>query len=139
MVQGSPGTGVIPAKGFGSGPRNNNDAYWFNMTSSYAQCDFSNAAPNFQQCDFFATAYRYDPVLDQDRVFDTDHWFLNRCNSQTCDLEEIHYKDTFKGLSALSFYSVINAKIVDFYIDSIELQWYNNTCAAGLERSSSRR
>jgi hypothetical protein len=139
MAQSSPGTGVVPAKGFGSGPRNFDSAYWFNMTSSWAQCDFSTAAPNFQTCDFFATAYQYDSTLDQDKVFDTDHWLLNRCNEHTCDLDQIIYKDSFKGMSAVSFYGVINGQIVDFYIDSIELQWYNNTCEAGLERSSSRR
>jgi hypothetical protein len=128
----------VPAKGFGAGPRNANQFYWFDARSAYVQCDFSGAG-TAQQCDFTATAYQYNAQLKEDRVVATQHWAQNRCNDAVCNLNQIVFDTPFSNLSAMSFYGVIEGKIVDFYVDSIRLEWYDNSCEAGLARISSRK
>lgn len=102
------------------------------------QCDYSNVSEDQHQCDFTATAYQYNAQLKEDRVVATQHWAQDRCDRAVCSLNQIHFDEPFSNLSAVSFYGVIGGQIVDFYADSIRLDWYNNSCAAGLERISSR-
>lgn len=128
----------MPSKGFGAGPRNSNQFYWFDVLSAFVQCDFSNAG-DAQQCDFTATAYQYNAQLKEDRVVATQHWPQGRCSSLECDLNHVTFDQPFSNLSAISFYGVIDGKIVDFYMDSIRLTWYDNSCEAGLARISSRK
>lgn len=137
-VTGPSGPGEVPAKGFGAGPRNANQFYWFNPRSAYVQCDFSDAGAA-TQCDFTATAYRYNAQLKEDRVVATQHWPQTRCTTDECDLNEIVFDEPFSNLSAVSFYGVIQGAIVDFYMDSISLDWYDDSCAAGQARASSRK
>jgi hypothetical protein len=42
----------------------------------------------------------------------------------------------FEGLSAISFYAVIGGVTVDFYMDTLQMGWFDNTCDAGRARSS---
>lgn len=140
-ITGSPNAGLVPAKGFGAGPRNYNQFYWFDPRSAFVQCDYSSFTPGneSQQCDFTATAYQYNPQLKQDRVVATQHWTQNRCTEEICELNQITFDRPFSNLSSMSFYGVIEGQIVDFYMDSIRLEWYDNSCEAGLARISSRK
>ena len=103
------------------------------------QCDFSTIGDDHQQCDFTATAYQYNAQLKEDRVVATQHWAQDRCDSLACSLNQIRFDEPFSNLSVVSFYGVVGGKIVDFYADSIRLEWYNNSCEAGLARISSRK
>lgn len=129
-----------PAKGFGAGPRNELTAYWFNITAAYVQCDFSEVPEDQTECTFTATPWRYDPVSQTDHVDgEAQSWTQKRCLAEPCRLNRIEFGGQFNGLSEISFYGVIAGKTVDFYMDSLSMQWYNNTCEAGLMRQSSRR
>ena len=136
---GSPDAGDVPFGAFGAGPHNYNDAYWFNAYSAYIGCDNGATDPSIV-CDFVVTYYNYDATSKQDYVVNTEHFPQAPCpNFENCKLTQIFFDPHYQnGLSALSFYAVVQGKEVIFWIDSISLSWYNNTCAAGLERISNR-
>ena len=138
--QGSPQAGRVPAKGFGAGARNAIDAFWFNITAAYVQCEFPGTSASQNECVFYASPWRYDHNSGLDRVQGpAQSWVQKKCLDPPCHLNKIDFGPQFNMLSAISFYGVIDGKTVDFYMDSLQMQWYNNTCEAGLTRVSSRK
>jgi len=136
---GSPDAGLIPSSSFGAGPRNYDSQYWFNATSVYVGCDNGATDPDIM-CDFVATGYQWDPETREERVVVTQHFPQPPCpNFKNCTLRQIFFNDEFTALTTLSFYANVRGMIKIFFMDTIELGWYNNTCAAGLARSSSRK
>jgi hypothetical protein len=133
-------TGSIPDGGaFGAGPRKANDAYWFNASSAYVACD--NISPDpAHTCDFVATAFHYanNTEGEYDQVIATQHFTIPACPfNDTCHLQAIKFNKLFGALSAMSFYANVQGQLKPFYIDTLQLEWFNNSCAAGLERISS--
>ena len=132
----SPGASTVPDGGFGAGPRASNDNYWFNAESLFAGCDNGATDPSVT-CDFVATAYQWDPVNDKESVVATEHFLLPPCpDFKNCTLSQIFFDDRFTQLSSLGFYANVQGKLKIFWIDTMELSWWNNTCAAGLARIS---
>jgi hypothetical protein len=128
----------VPPGSFGAGPRNYNSAYWFNAASAYIGCDNGATDPSVI-CDFVATGYQYNAATGADEVFVTQHFPQPPCpNFVNCELRQIFFNSQFQGLSELSFYAVVEGQQKIFFIDTIELSWWNNTCTAGLERVSNR-
>ena len=129
-------TGLIPDGGsFGAGGYKANSSYWFNANFAYAACDNQNPDPNYT-CDFVATAFQYSDSTDQ--VVATQHFTLLPCqNNATCQLQLIQFNKLFTNLSAMSFYANVQGQIKSFYMDSLELDWSDNNCTAGLERVGS--
>lgn len=125
--------------GFGAGYRDADEHYWFNAYSAWVGCNNTSPDPTIT-CDFVATAYQYDYARARDIVVSTQHFTEEPCDLQSgCQLQEIQFEASFRNLSTMSFYAVVLGQPVTLYIDSLALDWYNNTCAAGLARASSRK
>ncbi|KIX06907.1 uncharacterized protein Z518_04883 [Rhinocladiella mackenziei CBS 650.93] len=138
-ITGSPYTGLIPPSSLGAGPRNYDNRYWFTASSAYVGCD--NGATNWSTvCDFVATAYRWDNPTGSEVVVATQHFRIPPCpNFKNCQLTKIIFNHLFYKLSTLSFYANVQGQVGIFWVDSLDMNWYNNTCAAGLARISSRK
>jgi hypothetical protein len=136
-VTNSPNAGTVPDNAFGAGPRAYNSDYWFNAESAYVGCDNGATDPSIT-CDFVATAYQWDPVNFEEIVIATEHYPQPPCTDfKNCTLSQIFFDSRFEQLSSLSFYAIVQGLQKIFWIDTMELSWYNNTCAAGLARISS--
>jgi len=86
-----------------------------------------------------ATGYQYNAATGLDEVSVTEHFPQPPCaNFQKCTLRQIFFSEQFQGLSGLSFYAVVEGQQKIFFIDTIEMAWWNNTCSAGLERGRGR-
>ena len=130
--------GVLPM-GFGAGYRKSDDHYWFNAYTAWVGCNDTAADPTVT-CDFVATAWQYDPDRKQDTVFSTQHMTVPPCSlGSGCQLQEVTLEASFRNMSSMSFYGVVQGKPVSVFIDTLALDWYNNTCEAGLARISSRK
>lgn len=136
---GSPNAGLISDGGFGAGPRNSDNNYWFNAESAYVGCD-NGAKDTSLTCDFVATGYKYDAATGNEIVVATQHFPQPPCPGfQNCKLNQIYFSSKFQGLSSLSFYAVLLGQPRIFFVDTLALGWYNNTCEAGLKRVGSRK
>lgn len=134
---GSPDAGDVPDGAIGAGHHNNDDAWWFNAYSAYIGCDNGATDPSIT-CDFVATGYKYDATTNQDVVVVTEHYPQPPCpNFVNCELNQIYFSKQYQGLSALSFYATVQGKQKIFFVDTMAMGWWNNTCAAGLKRISS--
>lgn len=128
----------MPDNAFGAGPRAGNSDYWFNAESVYVGCDNGATDPS-DTCDFVATGYQWDLVNLQENVVATEHFPQEPCSGfKDCNLNQIFFDSRFEMLSSLSFYANVQGQQKIFWIDTMELSWYNNTCEAGLARISSQ-
>ncbi|KAK6387689.1 hypothetical protein LTS17_000958 [Exophiala oligosperma] len=132
---GSPNAGLIPPSSFGAGPRVSDSTYWFNAATAWVGCDTANAT-----CDFVATAYQWDITTQNEVVVATQHFNIPPCPGfVNCQLTEIRFNYLFYKMTTLSFYANVEGKISIFWLDSLALDWYDNSCEAGLKRISSRK
>lgn len=53
-----------------------------------------------------------------------------------CTLTLVKIDESFDGLYGLQFSAAVAGNAVDYYLDDLQLQWSNNTCAAQSVRSS---
>lgn len=138
-LNGSADAGSIPDSSFGAGPRNYDNRYWFTAYSAWVGCD--NGATNLSQtCDFVATAYQWDNLTQTELVVATQHFQIPPCPGFVdCQLTKITFSYLFYKLSTLSFYANVQGNISQFWLDSLNMNWYNNTCEAGLARIQSRK
>lgn len=135
---GSSNAGTIVKGGFSAGPRSSLDQYWFNATSAWVGCQNNLTSP-LGVCDFVAEAYVWNNDTQVEQLIITQHFKLPLCQTEHCDLQLITFSDKFEGLCTMSFYANIDGQIRNFYVDDMEMGWWNNTCDAGLMRISSRK
>jgi hypothetical protein len=126
----------IPPSSFGDGSRRADNNYWFSATTAWVGCD--NGSNNLSDtCDFVATSYQWDEYTQTEVVAATQHFKIPPCpNLVQCQLSMITFNYLFYKMTALSFYANVQGQISGFWIDSIGMDWYNNTCAAGQARIS---
>lgn len=127
----------VPANGFGAGSRNNLKEFWFNIVAAFVQCDFTGVQDG-QICTFHATPWKHNPETGVDQVNGTTkNWTQNKCTAPPCHLNKIDgFGPDFEGLSAVSFYAVIGGVLRDFYMDSVQMNWFDDSCEAGQMRQS---
>ena len=130
----------MPNGAVGAGPQNYDSAYWFDVESAWIGID-NGANDKSVTGDFVATAYKYDVPSGQDQVVHTQHFSpQSPCPQfENCHLNQIFFDPEFTGLSAVSFYAIVQGEQRIFFIDTIQMSWWNNTCAAGRERVSQRK
>jgi hypothetical protein len=126
---------MIPGS-FGAGPRAYDNAYWFDAKTLYAFCD--NGADNMAvTCDIVVTGYQWDNATQSEIVLTTEHFPQPPCPGfQDCQTNEIFLDTKFRGLSSLSLYAIVDGKEKMFFMDTVQLTWSDNSCAAGLHRAS---
>jgi hypothetical protein len=135
-VSQSSNAGDVPPQSFGAGPRASDDAYWFNAETLYVFCD-NGATDPAVTCDVVATGYQWDSTAQSETVLATQHFPQPPCPGfRNCQTNEIFLNTQFRGLSSLSLYAVVDGQQKIFFMDTVQLTWWNNTCEAGLHRAS---
>ena len=87
-------------------------------------------------CDVVATGYQWDDNTQAETVVATQHFPQPPCPGfRGCRTNEIFLDTQFRGLSSLSLYAVLNGQQKMFFMDTVQLSWWNNTCEAGLRRA----
>ena len=135
-VSQSPNAGDVPPGSFGAGPRAYDDAYWFNAETLYVFCD-NGATDPAVICDVVVTGYQWDNATQSESVLTTQHFPQPPCPGfRDCRTNEVFLDSQFRGLSSLSLYAVVNGQQKMFFMDTVQLTWWNNTCEAGLRRAT---
>lgn len=132
-VLGSPNAGSIPPGSIGALSRNSSH-YWFSADSAFVGCD--NAATNLSQiCDFVATAYQWNVATQSEVVVATQHFHVAPCpDNINCQLTKINFNYLFYKMSTLQFYANVQGQVTKFWMDTISMNWYDDSCEAGLAR-----
>ncbi|OAX85149.1 hypothetical protein ACJ72_00484 [Emergomyces africanus] len=134
--RGSPYAGLLSGGEFGAGPRSSLNNFWFDAYSAYFGCD--NGSTN-TTCAVTVSAVRYSTKTSTEEAAGTRKFTLLPCPGyKNCTLSPLDFGDSFRGISGLQFSASVQDKPVIFFVDDIKMNWYNNTCAAGLERLRSR-
>jgi hypothetical protein len=127
--------GDVPPGSFGAGPRAYDNAYWFNAESLYVFCD-NGAVDTTVICDIVATGYQWDDATESETVLTTQHFPQQPCPGFVdCQTSKIFLDKQFQRLSSLSLYAVVNGQQKMFFMDTVQMSWWNNTCDAGLRRA----
>ncbi|OJD21291.1 hypothetical protein ACJ73_07369 [Blastomyces percursus] len=134
--RGSPYAGLLDGGEFGAGPRSSLDTFWFDAYSANFGCD--NGSTN-TTCAVTVSAVRYSAQTKIEETAGTRSFAIPPCPGyRNCMLSPLDFGDSFRGISGLKFSASVQDKPVIFFVDDIKMNWYNNTCAAGLERLRSR-
>jgi len=132
---GSPDADLMSYGAFGCGPRAYDNNFWFNAQSVFVGCDNGATDPTII-CDFVATGYQWDETKQKEVVVVTEHFPQPPCPGfRNCHLQQIFFGSQFTALTSLSFYANVQGQLKIYWVDTIELSWWNNTCAAGLNRA----
>ncbi|KAF2012127.1 hypothetical protein BU24DRAFT_495201 [Aaosphaeria arxii CBS 175.79] len=117
----------------GAGPRASVNAYWFNARSGYFGCSLSGISP----CALRISGYRFDPILQREVKVAEQNVTIPACwGFVGCQLTRVFFSDRFRGLSGIQFKAyTYNLGIPQVYmLDDLAMEWYNNSCAAGVMR-----
>jgi hypothetical protein len=133
-ANGSHDAGDLTLGEFGAGPRAADSAFHFNVSSAYIACD--NSGPD--SCNATVTGLAWNQTSQQEIPSITQSFEIPPCPGfVNCSLTRVDLGG-FNGLSGFSIFAQVANRTVMWFIDEIEVDWANNTCAAGLERQMSR-
>ena len=118
----------------GNGPYMSLEYMAFNATGASMGCD--STGPD---CRFQFTGLRYDPSIEASIEVTSQMIDVPACPPlNNCDLVPITLDETFVSLSALRINVTVDGIPKIWFMDDLELGWFNNTCAAGLARQGHR-
>ena len=128
---GSPDAGLELIGEIGAGPRAYDSSYWIDAYSAWVGC--ANSGPD--DCTITVKGYAYGVSTS----IVAQAFTQPPCPGLTgCSLALVEFADGFRGLTGLQIIATVGNNPVDWYVDDVALGWSNNTCAAQLERSSSK-
>ncbi|KAF2676362.1 hypothetical protein K458DRAFT_259659, partial [Lentithecium fluviatile CBS 122367] len=133
LLPNSPFAGTLLPGEFGAGPRASIDAYWFNAHSGYFGCALNGITP----CTLRISGYRYDATLEQEVLAAEQSVTIPPCWGYiNCQLTQVVFDAQFTRLSGIQFNAfTYNLGIPQiFMMDDLQLEWWNNTCSAGILR-----
>ena len=85
------------------------------------------------------TGYKYSSTLKVEYPAETHNYQVPTCaGNQKCALEPIQFVPEMFSLTGLGFEATVLGSKVTWYVDDLELSWFNDSCAAGLKRISTR-
>lgn len=127
---GSPDAGLEVPGEFGSGPNSAYNEFWFNISSASFGC--KDISPTVE-CAINVIGYVWNGT---EQVKGPSYASLiQSCpTGANCTMQALDLGNQFVGLSGLQIQAFVNAVEVPFYLDDVEMGWYNDSCAAGLER-----
>ncbi|KAH9861508.1 hypothetical protein J1614_011255 [Plenodomus biglobosus] len=128
-----PFAGTLLPGEIGAGPRASVNAYWFNAYSAYFGCALNGLTP----CTLRISGYRYDTVLKEEVLVVEQNATIAACWGYiNCRLTEVFFNDQFRALSGIQFNAyTYNLGIPQVHMmDDLQMEWYNNTCSAGILR-----
>jgi hypothetical protein len=133
LLPNSPFAGTLLPGELGAGPRASVDAYWFNAHSGYFGCALNGVTP----CTLRISGYRYDVTLRQEVLAAEQNVTIPPCWGYiNCQLTQVVFNGQFTALSGIQFNAfTYNLGIPQiFMMDGLRLEWWNNTCSAGILR-----
>lgn len=133
LLPSTPFAGTLLPGELGAGPRASVDAYWFNAYSGYFGCALNGITP----CTLRISGYRYDAVLKEEVLVAEQNETIDACWGYiNCGLKQVTFNDGFVALSGIQFNAFTkNLNIPQVHMmDELALEWYNNTCSAGILR-----
>ncbi|KAF2244780.1 hypothetical protein BU26DRAFT_434596 [Trematosphaeria pertusa] len=133
LLPNSPFAGTLLAGELGAGPRASVDAYWFNAYSGFFGCALNGITP----CTLRISGYRYDATLKQEVLAAEQNVTIAPCWGYiNCRLTQVFFSPDFRALSGIQFNAyTYNLGIPQiFMMDNLNLEWWNNTCSAGILR-----
>lgn len=137
LLPNTPFAGTLLPGELGAGPRASVNAYWFNAYSAYFGCALNGITP----CTLRISGYRYDTVLKEEVLVVEQNATIPACWGYiNCQLTQIFFNDQFRALSGIQFnaytYSLGIPQV--YMMDDLHMEWYNNTCSAGILRIGHR-
>jgi hypothetical protein len=133
LLPSSPFAGTLLPGELGAGPRASVDAYWFNARSGYFGCALNGVTA----CTLRISGYRYDATLRQEVVAVEQNVTIPPCWGYiNCKLTPVAFDARFTGLSGIQFNAFTYMLGIPqiFFMDGLQLEWWNNTCSAGILR-----
>ncbi|KAF1830937.1 hypothetical protein BDW02DRAFT_607719 [Decorospora gaudefroyi] len=137
LLPNSPFVGTLLPGEIGAGPRASVNAYWFNAYWGYFGCALSGLEP----CTLRISGYRYDAVLEEEVLVVTHDVTLPACLGYIgCRLTQVFFTDEFRALSGIQFNAYTYGLGIPqvHMMDDLQLEWYNNSCSAGILRIGHR-
>jgi hypothetical protein len=137
LLPNTPFAGTLLPGELGAGPRASVDAYWFNAHSAWFGCALNGVTP----CTLRFTGYRWDAVLRREVVAAEQTATVPACWAYiNCRLNQVNFTNSFRGLSGIQIQAyTYNLGIPQVYfMDDLRLEWFNNSCAAGILRIGHR-
>jgi hypothetical protein len=138
LLPNSPFAGTLLPGELGAGPRASVNAYWFNAFSAWFGCALSGITP----CTLQISGYGWDPVLSTEVLVAQQNVTIPACWAYlNCRLNQVNFTSSFRALSGIQVQAyTYNLGIPQIYfMDDLQMEWYNNTCAAGILRIGHRR
>lgn len=134
---GSPSAAGARPGEIGAGPRAALSSFWFTAYSLWLGCDDDGPST----CEISISGFVWDDSTNSERLVATQISQLQPCPGfQNCHLQEVNLQDgRFVGLSGLQITANINSTPQIFFIDNLDMGWFNNTCEAVQERSMTRK
>ncbi|CAO2654113.1 Nn.00g108460.m01.CDS01 [Neocucurbitaria sp. VM-36] len=137
LLPNTPFAGTLLPGELGAGPRASVNAYWFNAYSAYFGCGLNGIMP----CTLRISGYRYDPILKEEVLVVEQNATIPACWGYiNCRLTRVLFSDDFRALSGIQFNAyTYNLGIPQVHMmDDLQMEWYNNTCSAGILRIGHR-
>ncbi|KAL9021583.1 MAG: hypothetical protein Q9185_001231 [Variospora sp. 1 TL-2023] len=120
--------GLVLHGEIGAGPRVNESAYWIDAYSTWIGC--ANGGPGECTINFIGYDRFHNQIANQTVLQAACPGLVN------CQLAQVSFTDEFRELAGLQILAYVDETPVTFYMDDLSVGWSNNSCAAGLERSS---
>jgi hypothetical protein len=113
------------------GPYDGMPAFWFNARGAWLGCDNDGPEP----CMFNVTGWTWNSQLsDEVATYNTQIELPSCPGFENCQLQHVDFPESFRGLSGIQIQAFANNKPRMFFMDDLELSWFDNTCAAGMQR-----
>jgi hypothetical protein len=123
---------MLPGE-LGAGPRAPVDAYWFNAHSGFFGCALNGVEP----CTLTISGYRWDAASNQEVLAATQNVTIPPCWGYIhCQMMQVNFDPGFTALSGIQFHATTYLLGISqiFMVDDLQLEWWNNTCSAGILR-----
>ncbi|KAG5205851.1 hypothetical protein GTR04_6781 [Trichophyton interdigitale] len=121
---------------FGGGPRASQKLFWFDAFSAQVGCSTGNTS---HSCELTVQGLKYSAESGTEIRAGVSRFMIPPCREpKHCILTEVLFGDGFSGLSGIEIEAQMDGRAAMWYIDDILLRWYDDTCAAGIERQRSR-
>ncbi|OAL01325.1 hypothetical protein IQ06DRAFT_293418 [Phaeosphaeriaceae sp. SRC1lsM3a] len=132
-----PFAGALLPGELGAGPRASVSAYWFNAYSGYFGCALNGLTP----CSLRIWGYRYDASRKEEVLVAEQNTTIPACYGYIgCRLSQVTFNEHFRGLSGIQFNAFTAGLGIPqvHMMDNLQMEWYNNTCSAGILRIGNR-
>jgi hypothetical protein len=133
LLTNQPFSGTLLPGEIGAGPRASVSAYWFNAHSGHFGCALNGVTP----CLLRISGYRYDATLKEEVLVAEQNATIPACRGYIgCHLTQVLFNDQFYALSGIQFNAfTVGLGIPQVHMmDDLQMEWYNNTCSAGILR-----